>query len=64
VRKLLKRETSEQATFDFLDEHSIIRPLSDYGKLVSTSFQRPWTPGSTGVIYSSSTHSSKKEFIL
>jgi transposase len=60
VRKLLKRDTPEQETFDFLDEHPIIRPLSDYEKLVSTSFQRPWTPGSTSVVYSS-THSSNQE---
>lgn len=42
IRQLLKRDAPEQETFDFLDEHPIIRPLSDYGKLVSTSFARPW----------------------
>lgn len=61
VRKLLKRDTPEQETFDFLAEHPIIRPLSDYEKLVSTSFQRPWTPGSTSVVYCHSTHSSNQE---
>jgi transposase len=63
VRKLLKRDTPEQETFEFLAEHPIIRPLSDYEKLVSTSFQRPWTPGSTSVVYSQSTHSSNQETI-
>jgi hypothetical protein len=28
---------------------------------VSTSFQRPWAPGSTRVVYSSSTLSSNQE---
>jgi transposase len=51
IRQLLKRDAPEQETFEFLDEHPIIRPLSDYGKLVSTSFQRPWTPGSLSVVY-------------
>ena len=44
IRQLLKRDAPEQETFDFLDEHPIIRPLSDYGKLVSTSFQQPRPP--------------------
>lgn len=30
VRKLLQQSLPEQQTFDFLDEHPIIRPLSDY----------------------------------
>jgi transposase len=42
IRQLLKRSAPEQETFDFLDEHPIIRCLSEYGKLVATSFQRPW----------------------
>jgi hypothetical protein len=42
IRQLLKRDAPEQETFDFLQEHPIIRSLSDYGKLVATSFQRPW----------------------
>jgi transposase len=41
IRQLLKRDAPEQETFDFLDEHPIIRSLSEYGKLVATSFQRP-----------------------
>jgi transposase len=42
IRQLLKRDAPEQETFDFLEEHPIIRSLSDYGKLVATSFARPW----------------------
>jgi transposase len=63
VRQLLKRDAPEQETFDFLGEHPIIRPLSDYGKLVSTSFQRPWTPGSTSVVYTHSSLSPHEEFL-
>ena len=43
IRQLLKRDAPAQETFDFLEEHPIIRSLSDYGKLVSTSFQQPRT---------------------
>ena len=42
IRQLLKRDAPEQETFDFLQEHPIIRSLSDYGKLVAMSFERPW----------------------
>jgi transposase len=42
LRELLKRDGPKQETFAFLDEHPIIRPLSDYGKLVATSLVRPW----------------------
>ena len=38
IRQLLKRDAPEQETFEFLEEHPIIRSLSDYGKLVATSF--------------------------
>jgi transposase len=50
IRQLLKRDAPAQETFDFLDEHPIIRPLSDYGKLVSTSFQQTRTPTSPSVV--------------
>ena len=42
IRQLLKREAPAQETFEFLEEHPIIRSLSDYGKLVATSFAHPW----------------------
>ena len=51
IRQLLKRDAAAQETFDFLDEHPIIRPLSDYGKLVLTSFQQPGPPTSPSVVY-------------
>ena len=61
IRQLLKRDTPEQETFAFLDEHPIIRSLSDYGKLVATSFDRPWTPGSRSVVYRCSSLSTNQE---
>jgi len=54
IRQLLKRDAPEQETFDFLQEHPIIRSLSDYGKLVATSFQRPSSPPATTVVCCSS----------
>ena len=53
IRQLLKRDAPEQETFDFLQEHPIIRPLSDYGKLVATSFaaslgEGPEAPATNG----------------
>ncbi len=38
IRELLKRQGDKQERFEFLDEHAIIRPLTDYGKLVHTAF--------------------------
>ena len=38
IRELLKRQGDKQERFEFLDEHPIIRPLTDYGKLVHTAF--------------------------
>jgi hypothetical protein len=42
IRQLLKRDAPKQQTFEFLEEHPIIRCLSEYGKLVAESFQHPW----------------------
>lgn len=61
IRQLLKRDAPAQETFDFLDEHPIIRPLSDYGKLVSTSFRQPGTPTSPSVVYCCSSLSKPPE---
>jgi transposase len=61
IRQLLKRDAPEQETFDFLQEHPIIRPLSDYGKLVSTSFQQPRPPASPSVVYCCSSLSKPQE---
>ena len=40
VRALLKRQEVEQPCLGFMDEHPLIRPLSEYAKLVHTSFQK------------------------
>jgi len=40
IRELLKRGGDKQELFEFLDEHPIIRPLTDYGKLVHTAFSK------------------------
>ena len=61
IRQLLKRDAPAQETFDFLDEHPIIRPLSDYGKLVSTSFQQPRASTSPSVVYCCSSLSKPQE---
>jgi transposase len=62
LRELLKRDAPEQETFAFLQEHPIIRPLSDYGKLVSTAFQRPpRTPLASNAVYCCSSLSNPQE---
>jgi len=40
IRTLLKREAPRQESFAFVDEHPIIRGLSEYGRLVHDAFQR------------------------
>jgi transposase len=40
IRTLLKREAPRQESFAFLDEHPIIRDLSEYGRLVHDAFQK------------------------
>jgi Integrase core domain len=40
IRTLLKREAPRQESFAFLDEHPIIRDLSEYGQLVHDAFQK------------------------
>jgi hypothetical protein len=43
IRELIKRQGEQQQQFEFIDEHPIIRSLSDYGDLVHTSFiKEPW----------------------
>jgi hypothetical protein len=41
IRALIEREAPRQETLPFLDEHPIIRPLSDYGRFVHDAFQPP-----------------------
>jgi len=38
LRELIKRQGMKQKCFEFIDEHPIIRSLSDYGELVHTAF--------------------------
>ena len=38
IRELIKRQGDRQEQFEFLDEHPIIRSLTDYGELVRTAF--------------------------
>jgi len=40
IRALLKRQGDKQERFEFLDEHPIIRSMTDYGELVHTAFGR------------------------
>jgi transposase len=40
IRQLLKRKGQEQRPFDFLEEHPIIRPLSDYSLSSLLQFRR------------------------
>lgn len=40
VRKLLDREAAKQLPLAFLDEHPLIRPLSDYARVVTAAWQR------------------------
>jgi hypothetical protein len=39
VRKLLERRSDEQQTFEFLDEHPLIRSMEEYGQFVHESIQ-------------------------
>ena len=40
IRKLLTREALPQQPLPFLDEHPLIRPLDDYGRIVAAALQR------------------------
>jgi transposase len=40
LRTLLERQTTPQASLPFLDEHEIIRPLSEYAQLVRNAFTK------------------------
>jgi transposase len=39
LRELLKRQAAEQRPLPFLDEHPLIRPLGDYGRLVAARLE-------------------------
>jgi hypothetical protein len=40
VRALLKRQDVRQPVFEFMDEHPLIRPLSDYGQFVREALHK------------------------
>ena len=40
VRALIAKAAPKQEVMDFMEEHPIIRPLSDYGQFVHDMFQR------------------------
>ena len=40
IRELIKRQGAQQQQFEFIEEHPIIRSLSDYGELVHASFNK------------------------
>jgi Mu transposase, C-terminal domain len=40
VRALLKRQDVTQPVFEFMDEHPLIRPLSDYGQFVRDALRK------------------------
>jgi len=44
VRALLKRQDVTQPLFEFMDEHPLIRPLSDYGQFVRDALHKGGTP--------------------
>jgi transposase len=50
VRQLLKRRASKQQQFEFLQEHPIIRPLSDYSLQSLLEFRKERTHGKGHVV--------------
>jgi len=50
IRQLLKRQASKQKQFDFLQQHPIIRPLSDYSLQSLLQFRRERTHGKRHVV--------------
>jgi transposase len=40
LRELLKRDAAKQTPLPFLDEHPLIRPLADYGRIVAAALVR------------------------
>ena len=57
IRKLLDRQTAKQLPLPWLDEHPLIRPLSDYGRVVRDAWQR----GGTRADQSRSDHRDQRE---
>ncbi len=42
IRELIKRQVPKQEQFEFMQEHAIIRSISEYGDLVRTAFQETY----------------------
>jgi len=40
IRKLLDRKAEKQQSMPFLDEHPIIRPMDDYGRVIAAAIRR------------------------
>ena len=40
LRSLIERSAPRQEQLPFLEDHSLIRPLSDYGQFVHDAFQK------------------------
>jgi transposase len=57
VRKLLDRQAEKQLPLPWLDEHPLIRPLSDYGRVVRDAWQR----GGTRADQSRADHRNQRE---
>lgn len=48
IRELLKRQGDRQEAFEFMDEHPIIRSLSEYGRLARSAFAYAGETSSAG----------------
>lgn len=44
IRELIQRQGTRQEQFEFIQEHPIIRSMSDYGHLVHTAFTKEKSP--------------------
>jgi hypothetical protein len=45
LRKLIEHAAAAQQSFDFIEEHPLIRNLSEYGDLVRVDFQKEMIQG-------------------
>lgn len=44
IRELIKRQAPKQEQFEFMQEHPIIRSVSEYGKLVHAHLSKEYSP--------------------
>ena len=52
LRKLIEHQGSKQKSFDFLDEHPLIRNLAEYGDVIRVDFQQDLPGKEKETIYS------------